>query len=356
MKIAIITDTHFGVRNSNTFLREKQKEFFENTFFPYIDRFKIQHLIHLGDLFDKRKSVDYITLSFVNKYFMDQLNSRNIHCDFVAGNHDCTYKSTNSVNSLKELYNKSSYGTMNFYWEKPVELEFDGLKICLCPWLAPDNEQVCLEFIDKTDATYLMGHFELQGYTMGRGQICDHGLDASLFSKFHSVYSGHFHTQSKGKNVHYLGTPYQMTWNDYGEKKGFHVLDTETLDLEFIQNPHESFIKIKYEDSELTVADIANLDTSNLQDAFVKVILINRTNSYLFDLFIDKLNSSGAAGIKVVDDDKNLDSISDEELLSETESTEVILQKYISSLEVGVDKENLSKFILGLYEEAMSSQ
>lgn len=355
MKIAIITDTHAGMRGDNRALKAKQEKFYADVFFPYINRNNIGVVLHLGDMFDRRKYINFETLSWWNRIFMEPLREKNVEMHTVVGNHDCYFKSTNNTNSLKEIYSDTSYSSnFHFYWDKPVELEFESLKIMMCPWLAPSNEQVCLEAIEKTDARILMGHFELQGFSMGRGQLCDHGLDAELFSKFLSVYSGHFHTQSKGKNVHYLGTPYQMTWSDYGDRKGFHILDTETLELEFIENPYNSFIKIKYEDSDLTVADVASLETEHLENAFVKVVVINKTNSYLFDLFLDKLNSANAADVKVVDDNKHLDDISDEELLSETESTDVILKKYVESLDVGVDKKELSNFILGLYDEAMS--
>lgn len=356
MKIAIITDTHAGIRNDNKFLKLRQEQFYKEVFFPYIDKHNIQQLIHLGDVFDRRKYVNFDTLGWWNRVFMDELNKRNISCDFIAGNHDTYYKSSNEVNSLRELYSISNYETMNFYWEGPITKNYDGLDICLVPWLAPDNEEKSLKKIEKTKATVLMGHFELTGFVMGKGQLCDHGLDSELFSRFHSVFSGHFHTKSKGKNIVYLGTPYEMTWNDYGDRKGFHIFDTETLELTFIENPIKSFYKLKYEDSDLTVADIPQLDFSGLTNSFVKVIIINKTNPYLFDLFMDKINQSSPADVKIVDDNRHMDDLSEDSLVDETESTEVILGKYIDSLELGegFDKTVLKNFMLDLYSEALT--
>lgn len=357
MKIAIITDTHAGARNDNKALKAKQQQFYEEVFFPTLEERGITTVLHLGDLYDRRKYINFETLSWWNRIFMDRLNALNIECHFIAGNHDTYYKSTNEVNALRELYDSSKYETMNFYWKEPVEIDFDGATVCLAPWLAPDNTEVSLQKIAASKAQILMGHFELTGFTMTKGQLCDHGLDAGVFSKFHSVFSGHFHTQSKGKNIQYLGSPYEMTWNDHGERKGFHIFDTKTFELEFIENTHKSFHKIKYEDSDLTVADIADLDLSGLTNAFVKVIIINRTNPYMFDLLMDKLNNCGAAEVKIVEDNKYFDELSEGELLDETESTEVILQKYIEAIEIGesVDKTVLTKFMLELYKESLSA-
>ena len=49
MKIAMITDTHFGARNDNLAFNEYFYKFWENVFFPYLDEHKIDTIIHLGD-------------------------------------------------------------------------------------------------------------------------------------------------------------------------------------------------------------------------------------------------------------------------------------------------------------------
>jgi DNA repair exonuclease SbcCD nuclease subunit len=355
MKIAIITDTHAGVRGDNRALKAKQSQFFEEVFFPYIDEHNITQLIHLGDLFDRRKYVNFETLAWWNRVFMDRLNERNISCDFIAGNHDTYYKSTNSVNSLRELYSASNYETMRFYWEEPVVREYDGLEICLVPWIAPDNEVSSMKALENTKAKVVMGHFEIENFQMQKGHFCEHGLSVDLFSRFYSVFSGHFHKKSSQRNITYLGAPYQMTWNDENEFKGFHVFDTETLELTPIENPFRSFHKLKYQDSDLTAADLSELDFSGVENAFVKVVVINKSNPYLFDLFIEKISQSGPADIKIVDDNKNMDLLQESDLIDETESTEVILEKYIESIETedSVDKERLKKFMHSLYLEAM---
>ena len=59
MKYALITDTHFGVRNDSQILLEYQKKFYDEIFFPYLDKNDIKHIVHLGDLVDRRKSINF---------------------------------------------------------------------------------------------------------------------------------------------------------------------------------------------------------------------------------------------------------------------------------------------------------
>jgi hypothetical protein len=187
-----------------------------------------------------------------------------------------------------------------------------------------------------------------------KGQLSDHGLDRAEFKKFLAVYSGHYHHPSSHENVTYLGAPYEMTWTDYAGKRGFHIFDTETLEMEFIQNPYSIFHRLDYDDSDLTVEDIEELDVSMLTSTYVKVIVKKKNNPYIFDLFIDKLQSAGAADIKVVEDHLNFDIIDEGELVDEAQDTLSLLRVYVDSLEVKANKDRINEFLRDLYQEAVS--
>ena len=103
MKIALITDTHFGARNDNLAFNEYFYKFWENTFFPYLDEHKIDTIIHLGDLMDRRKFVSYKIAKDLRERFILPIASRGIKMHIMAGNHDTYYKNTNEINSLYEL-------------------------------------------------------------------------------------------------------------------------------------------------------------------------------------------------------------------------------------------------------------
>jgi DNA repair exonuclease SbcCD nuclease subunit len=246
----------------------------------------------------------------------------------------------------------SEYRNFHFYEHEPIELTFGSTHVMMVPWITKNNAQVCLEAMTASKAHVLMGHFEIKGFEMLKGSICDHGMEKEAFKGFEAVYSGHFHHPSEYENIMYLGAPYEMTWSDHAGKRGFHIFDTETRNIERIENPYRVFHKIEYDDSDMTIEDIANIDSSMLKDTYIKVIVKNRTNAYLYDLFLNKLVDSGAADVKSVEDSLNLESAGFEEILDETKDTKEILHDYIDSIETTIDKKHVKRIIDDLYLEA----
>lgn len=354
MKIAILNDTHFGARNDNAVIAEHQRKFYEEVFFPYLKENGITTIFHLGDLTDRRKYINFVTAKNMDDYLFRPAKEAGIQMYIIAGNHDTYYKNTNEVNSLRQLYGNSSYDNIKLYWEEPVELDMDGCNIMLAPWICQDNYEASMNAMADTKAQILMGHFEIVGFEMDKGHLCDHGMDRKFFSKFDGVYSGHFHQPSKHGNIAYLGAQYEMTWSDHQQKRGFSVFDTETREMTHVQNPYRLFHKIVYDDSDMTIEDVANLDTSNLTNTFIKVIVKTKENPYIFDLFLDRLQQSQAADIKVVEDHQNLDVIDEDELVDEAQDTMTILTNYVQNLEIKGDKVKIERFLRELYDEAIS--
>lgn len=351
-KIAIINDTHFGCRGDSPVFLDHQEKFFAEVFFPKIDAENIKIVFDLGDTFDRRKYVNFLTLSRVKKFFFDELQKRNIEYHAIVGNHSVYYTNTNEVNSMDLLLKE--YENFNIYVNDPVELSFGLTKIMMVPWITKENNDICLESIHNTDAQILMGHFSIQGFEMSKGIVCDHGMLKEDFTSFEAVYSGHFHHPSEYGNIHYLGAQYEMTWTDYGGKRGFHILDTITRDINLVENPNHMFHKIIYDDSDMTIDDISELDVSVLKNTYVKVIVQNRTNPYIYDLFIAKLNDSGAVDVKTVEDSLNLESAGMSDILDESKDTKEILHDYIDSLDTNISKKKVKNIIDTLYNEAMS--
>jgi len=353
MKIALLTDTHYGVRNDSVTFAGFQNKFFYEVFLPYLKENRITEVIHLGDLMDRRKYVNYVTLKNVKDNFILPLLNERIAVNIIVGNHDTYYKNTNNVNGINELFSSIDPTSFQIWWDKPIEVVYDGLKILLCPWICEDNYADTMKAIEETDARVLMGHLELQGFEMHRGSICDHGQTADTFAKFDLVCSGHFHHKSTHGNIAYLGSPYEMTWNDYGDPRGFHIFDTDTREITFVRNPYSIFHKIEYSDADMTIEDIGHLETNGLTGTYIKVIVKEKTNPYLFDLFIDKLQQSGSADIKVVDDHLNLD-LADDSIVDEAQDTLTIMNKYIETIEFRGDKKRVEHFIRELYQEAVN--
>lgn len=351
MKVAIINDTHFGVRNDNRVFLNKFREFYEKVFFPTLKETGIKHILHLGDLMDRRKYVNFTTARAMNEMFIDRLKEYGLTMDLILGNHDVYYRNTNEVNGAELLVD---YDNINIIQSEAEEIELDGLKILMTPWINSSNQKSILESIEKTDASILMGHLEIAGFEMLRGTICDHGMDKGIFDKFSHVFSGHFHHPSRNGTIEYLGAPYEMNWGDHKGRRGFHIFDTETLELEFVSNPHTVFQKLHYDDSELTIEDIEAMDFSPVNDCFIKVIVGKRDNAYLFDLFLDKIHENSPADVKIVDDHNNLDSVVEGDLIDEAQDTREILKQYVKNVETTLDKSVLSARVLSLYQEALS--
>ena len=246
MKIAIVTDTHFGTRNDSQHFMSYFMDFFNNTFFPTLKKYDIKTVIHAGDLLDRRKFINFNTLSQVRHGFMNPLRDLGIEVHCILGNHDTYYKNTNELNSIKELFG-DGYSNFNLY-ETPTDIEFDGMNIALLPWVNRENQDEFEDFVKNTKSEWLIGHLELHGYEVMRGVQYKGGTNPDLFKRFEQVLSGHFHCGQEKGNIKYLGTPYQITFSDMNEKKGFYILDTKTRELEFIENKQQMFYSIKYDD------------------------------------------------------------------------------------------------------------
>jgi len=344
LKVALITDTHFGARNDNLNFNEYFFKFYDEQFFPYLKEHNITNVIHLGDVMDRRKYVSYRIAKDFRERFIDKFEGINFH--MLVGNHDTFYKNTNAVNSLQELVD-GRYKGITVY-EKATEVEFDGCKILFVPWINADNMSHTTKMLKTSNAQICMGHLELNGFAMQRGMIMDHGWDKEEFNRFDMVMSGHYHHKSDDGQVYYLGTPYEIYWNDWNDPKGFHVFDTEKRELERIVNPYSIFSKIYYDDSQ----DI-DFDMSSYKDKYVKLVVVNKKDLYQFDQFVDKLLQADCYEVKIIEDFSELDAnnVSDD-IVENTEDTMTLLERYIDDLDVTLSKDRLKNTMRTLYTEA----
>ena len=67
MKLAIITDQHFGARKGADYIHKYFKKFYDNIFFPYLEKNKIDTIVDMGDTFDNRRNIDLATLEWSKK-------------------------------------------------------------------------------------------------------------------------------------------------------------------------------------------------------------------------------------------------------------------------------------------------
>lgn len=354
MKIALINDTHAGARGDNPIFNEFFFKFWENTFFPYLEKNNIKTICHLGDVVDRRKFINFVTLNSWRSRFFDRARDMGIQLEVIVGNHDVTYKNSNELNAMQELF--SHYDNINIYTE-PVDLTFDGLQVAMVPWINGENYEQSMEFLTNTKSQIVFGHFEISGFEMDRGNVCQGGMSREIFNRFDMVMSGHFHHKSSEGSIHYLGNQYEMTWADYGDVRGFHVFDTETRELEFIDNPNRIFYKIPYNDeTDVEVEKIKQTDFSVYKDTFVKIIVINKKEPYLFDSVIDSLYKAGVLDVSIVEDMNINSTTNTDDLVNQAEDTITILNKYIDGMTLDVDNNKLKTHMRELYVEALNQQ
>ena len=347
MKIAIITDQHFGARSDSIVFLDFFERFYNDIFFTNLDSNNIEHLLVLGDTFDRRKYVNFYSLQRAKEMFFDKLEERGITVHMLAGNHDTYYKNTNDVNSPDLLLRE--YANINVI-DSPQTITIDDTNICMMPWICPENYQQSMDELNNTTAEICMGHFEIAGFSMYRGMESHDGLSKEIFEKFDLVFSGHYHHRSTDGHIHYLGNPYEITWQDYNDPRGFHLFDLETRGLEFVQNPYTMFVRLEYNDKEQEPID---LDALDLKQTYLKLIVVNKTDYYKFDKFISKLYNKGCYEIKIIED---MSEFNDGELGEEInlEDTLNVLSNYIDSVQTDVDKEQVKTFMKSLYTEAVN--
>lgn len=344
MKIALLNDTHAGVRGDSEAFDNAARRFFTDQFFPYLDEHNIREVVHLGDMFDRRKFINFQTLYNWREYFETPMLDYNLRV--IPGNHDVYHKNTNRVNAISLLWGD---GPNNI--QEPTEVMYGERKVAFIPWITDDNVEACMDFLKKTTARVCIGHFDIVGFKMTSAQICEHGLDPDTFKKFDLVLSGHFHHKSNKGNIHYLGTQYEQSWDDFESEKGFHVLDTETLELEFIPNPNVMHRKLFYDDTK----EVPKGKELNIyKGCFVKLVVLNKTDYAKFDALVEKLQGV-AHDLKIVED---LTDFEDEGMDSgevDLEDTGSILANYIEDTDIQLDKPRLKTLMKTLFLEAQNT-
>jgi len=352
MLLAVLNDTHAGCRNSHDVFLNYHGKFYSDVFFPYCEKNGIKQILHLGDFYDHRKFINFKALNHNRKTFLEPMRDLGMSMDIIPGNHDVVYKNTNDLCSLKEL--------LGYFVENvnivmsPKVLNYDGCNIALLPWINSENYAESMKFIESCDASILAAHLELSGFDYMPGMPAPHGMDPALFSRFESVWSGHYHTKSEKGNIHYLGTQYEMFWNDADDAKFFHVFDTETRILTPILNPNTIYSKLYYDDAKV---NYSKYDVSTLKNKFVKIIVSNKNDLAGFDNFIDQIQKQEVFEIKVAEnydefqgeniDDNSVEVVSD---------TSILLDTYVDAVQTALDKDVIKSKLRELYIEAQSNE
>ena len=341
MKVAIITDQHFGARKNSNLFNEYFLKFYNNIFFPELESRGIDTIIDMGDTFDNRKGIDFAALKWAKDNYYDRLTSYTIHT--IVGNHTAYYKNTNEVNAIDLLLRE--YPNITCYSDT-TEVKIGRLKSLMVPWICKENEDETFKRIKTSKAKVVFGHLELNGFTATRGHVMMNGYETDTYDKFAKVFSGHYHTRSTDGKIYYLGNPYEMFANDTGDSRGFHIFDTETLETEEIRNPYRIFYNVYYEDD-----NAQTFDSRHYTDKIVKLFVKKKTYPKKFEKFVDKLYAANIAELRIVENFNDInDTVDDTDI--ESEDTISLLNRYVEETETTLNKSQIQGLIQEIYREA----
>lgn len=339
--VALITDTHWSCRKSSKLFQEYFEDFYKKIFFPKLEELGIKTVIHLGDAFDNRKSIDFFGLEWTKKVVLDPLSKYNVH--LIAGNHDVYFKSTNRINSPDLLLKQ--YSNIKIYSE-PSHVNIDGTEILFVPWINQENEQDTLDLIKSSKSKVVMGHLELNGFEAYKGHVMEDGRDSNIFNKFKKVFSGHYHNRSDNKKIYYIGNPYEIYFNDVDETRGFVIFDTKSLEHNYIDNPYKMHYNFYYEDT-----PPETLNTKELENKIVKVIVRKKTKVKQYEKYIEKIHSSNVAELKIIEN-HSIMNVEDFDLFLENEDTFTLLQRFVDESECSLNKNLIKDILRKTYMEA----
>lgn len=347
-KVAIFTDSHSGVRGDAVAFADHQDWFYKEFFFPELEKRGIKTIFHGGDFFDRRQFITLKTMDRLKNTFIKCLTEGEYELHLLVGNHDVLYRNTNTVNSPSILFH--GYSSVHIYDEPTVVHD-----VLLVPWINKENYDTSLEALKNTKAKHVLGHFELKGFEMHRGQVCESGMTTEIFDRFQTVMSGHFHTRSSSGNITYLGSPFEMTWSDFNDPRGFHIFDTETGELEFVKNPESMFFRCEYDTVE-NVKSWTPYKPVSLNSKYVKVIVKNKGNAYQFDEWLREITSYSPADIQIVE--STIDVIGVEFTLEEMENRSKsnidIMNEYIQALGISdEEKAGVFNYLKTIYAECI---
>lgn len=319
----ILSDSHFGARSNSVEWLEIMLDWFYSDFLVKIKKeYKPGDiLIHCGDFFDNRQSINLNVVHESIKLF-ETLSSIFVDGIYIlAGNHDVLRKTSNEISSLDVLK-----------YIPNVNIIKDAKKISdeilLMPWQSSTADEQ--EILDLNDATYLFCHTNIVNLKFDKHRKIEEGISIENLKKFKRVFTGHIHTGQIKDNVVVVGNSYQMTRSDMNNKKGFYLLDFISNELNFFENKTSPrFVAIYlHQFLEKPISELKKLCKGNRVDLYVESgLLVKCQITPLVDVISDL-----AIKLDIIPFE-NTTELGDENQISETNLNILTLcQHYISKL------------------------
>lgn len=349
MKLAVLGDIHFCCRNGNEHIQNNIGKFIDDVLLPELKKRNIKNIIQTGDLYDNRKSNSNIGVNYSKEKFFDVLEEEGIHFDTLIGNHDMMYLHDTTKNT-PALY-LVEYDNVRIF-DKPTTVNYNGFNIDFIPWVCDTNKDDILKFIKNTKSKICIGHFEINGFEMSKGHMCENGLGRELFDAYETVLSGHFHGKSKSGNILYVGSPTQTTYGEIDDIKGFHIFDTEDMSIEFIENPHNLYQKVIYND------DYDKKYVPNVSGKYVRILLPQEYDDKKYRDYLDLLQNSSPIEIKATESKSAI--VGSDISLADIENASFSMVDFITDYTVNnnedLDKSDIFEIISEIYTKAITEE
>jgi len=360
-KIFLLSDTHIGLGYPNKTDKwfKIHKEYFSDFLIPLLKE-RVENddiIVHLGDLFDNRNVIPINLLNYAIDIVEEISNIAPMH--IIVGNHDLWSKSTSEINTIRPF----RYMPNVFIYDRVSRLEYNGIKICMMPFVESRLEQI-KQINEFKDCDYLFCHSDLNGCKMHLTSIAHKNsdkIDIDNFKYFRKVRSGHIHIVQENKHFTFIGSPFQMDRNDYNNQKGIFILNTDDDSEEFIPNNISPIFK-KVEI--LSESDIVTLESLKNTKDFIDITISNNllvNNRRLRRKLENILENGSFESIEYIDDIKTIDDVdtTDEIVMENQQSLDISIQldyeEYIKEyIQKQYENSNIKDGLLEQYDEIIT--
>lgn len=289
MKILLFSDNHY-CKNSSI-VRGRGKQFssrIENQIksLNWMEEIAIQKhcqmIICLGDFFDK---------SVLSDEELTGLKNINWNTDiphfFIVGNHESSINNL-KYNSTKAL-EQDNFNIIDEPSDIDIDLDFKKVTVHLLPYIIEDNRKPLYEYFQLADMSdahqhIILSHNDINGIQMG-AIVSKQGFDIPEIEQSCNLFiNGHIHNGTKFcKNGYNLGnlTGQNFSENAFVYKHQIAILDLETSQLEFIENPYAfNFYKVEINnDDDFNI--LRGLKNNSLVSIKCKDYLVEELKQYL---------------------------------------------------------------------------
>ena len=345
-KIALFSDLHIGVHRDSCSWHKVVLDF-ADWFVRVLEDRDIQDIVFCGDFFHTRHEIEQMSL-MCGVDFLKKLSKYNML--MLPGNHCSYFKNNSSIHSLAPF---KEWDNITVYDEYTL-LSHNNRKYAFCPWGTSSTE------IESCDVAF--GHFEIVNFKMNMVKICDHGESTDdLINTCKRVVTGHFHIRDhrnydNDREVLYLGSPFEMDFSDRDTLKGVTILDTETLDFEFIINDKTP------RHYKLNISDFVNKKITSeslerdVRGNIICIVVDVDVSSKIVDAICTKINQYAPFDLRVDYNVFTHERLKDEIVNSVGIDIPSAIGEFIDLMSVDISKQDILNKTNELYERSILNE